>query len=68
MMTPDELRSLRPDAVLIYNDGRPGHTSAKATVLDVLRTGLRVQFQDRADSTTIKFTDKAWTEHLVKAE
>lgn len=47
-----------------YDDGRPGHQGVEATVLAVDREGMRVQFEDRADTTYIRFSDKAWMEFI----
>jgi len=52
---------------LTYNDGRPGHSGVQATVLSVNGSGMVVQFDDRADTTAIAFSDKAWMAYL-KAE
>lgn len=53
---------------LTYNDGRPGHTDAKATVLRVGKSAIVVQFDDRADTTAIRFTDKTWVDYLKPCE
>jgi hypothetical protein len=52
---------------IVYNDGRPGHTNAKATVLCANRSAMVVQFDDRADTTTICFSDAAWM-RFISAE
>ncbi len=44
---------------IIYNDGRPNHSGVLATVLAVDRKGMTVQFDDRADTTRIAFSDRA---------
>jgi hypothetical protein len=49
---------------IVYNDGRPGHTRAHATVLAVDAKGMTVQFEDRADTTTIAFADKGWMDFI----
>ena len=53
---------------IVYNDGRPGHSGVSATVLEVYANGMTVQFEDRADTTHIKFSDKGWMEHIELAE
>lgn len=49
---------------ILYDDGRPGHRRAQATVLAVDARGMTVQFDDRADSTRINFADQAWTDFI----
>ena len=52
---------------IVYNDGRPGHTRARATVLAVDAKGMTVQFEDRADTTRIQFSDKGWMDFIEVA-
>lgn len=47
-----------------YNDGRPGHQNVQATVLEMGREGMTVQFDDRADTTYIRFSDRAWVDFI----
>lgn len=47
-----------------YNDGRPGHGGVKATVLAVDARGMTVQFEDRADTTYIAFSDGRWMDFI----
>jgi sRNA-binding protein len=47
-----------------YNDGGRGHQNVEATVLEVDREGMRVQFDDRADTTYIRFSDRAWMDFI----
>jgi hypothetical protein len=49
---------------IAYNDGRPGHQCAEATVLRVEHEGMTVQFDDRADTNFIKFSDRAWMDFI----
>jgi len=49
---------------IVYNDGRPGHINALATVLEVDAKGMTVQFDDRADTDRIAFKDKAWMDFI----
>ena len=48
---------------LVYNDGRG---AAVAEVLEVHPTFIVVQFDDRADTNTIKNSDSAWWNHMKK--
>ena len=41
-----------------YDDGRPGHQGVGSTVLAVDERGMTVQFDDRADTTYILFSDE----------
>jgi hypothetical protein len=50
---------------LTYNDGRPGHTNHKAVVLNVLSNCFVVQFEDRADTTTIRWDDAGWMRYIT---
>ena len=45
---------------LTYDDGRPGHAGVGATVLEVGERGMVVQFDDRADTTAVRFGDAEW--------
>lgn len=48
-----------------YNDGRPGHQDVEATVLEVTAGhGMLVQFDDRADTTYILFSDPRWMDFI----
>jgi hypothetical protein len=59
------METITPGTTLTYNDGRPGHTKARARVLSVSEGGLTAQFEDRADTKFIAWDDKAWTEHIT---
>jgi len=52
---------------IIYNDGRPGHKGVMATVIAVDGKGMTVQFEDRADTSRIAFSDKAWMDFIELA-
>jgi hypothetical protein len=39
-----------------------------AAVLEVDPKGMTVQFEDRADTTLIAFSDKGWMEHIELAD
>lgn len=56
--------SVKQGARIFYNDGRAGHVNVGASVLSVDTVGMVVQFDDRADTTRIKFTDKGWMQFL----
>ena len=53
---------------VVYNDGRPGHTGVRATVLAVDAKGMTVQFDDRADTTAILFSDRQWMDFIEVAD
>ena len=55
---------IQADFKIVYNDGRTGHTNATATVLSVSESGMVVQFDDRADTTSIQFDDESWMKYL----
>jgi hypothetical protein len=50
---------------IIYNDGRPGPTDVAATVLEVDTSQMIVQFEDRADTTRIRFSDSTWMDYIT---
>ena len=53
---------------IVYNDGRPGHSGAVATVLAVAPKGMTVQFEDRADTSSIAFGDRRWMDFIETAD
>ena len=63
--TPDQIKK---GVRIVYNDGRPGHTGALATVLAVDKKGMTVQFDDRADTNRIAFSDRKWMDFIEVAE
>ena len=65
LRTRDEIRK---GGRVSYNDGRPGHRGVEATVLAVDPKGMTVQFDDRADTTYIQFSDKQWMDFIEVAE
>jgi hypothetical protein len=65
MKTKQIKQVVKPGMFIVYNDGRPGHTNAKAVILEVDKAGMVVSFEDRADTTRISFDDSAWMEHIV---
>lgn len=66
-MTTNEAKAIQAGSILIYDDGRAGHTHARAEVLSVSPEAMIVQFQDRADTTRISFSDAGWLKHLTIA-
>lgn len=64
MLDAIEAARIEPGQNLIYDDGRHGHRNVSATVHSVSDRGMVVQFDDRADTTFIRFTDRAWMDHL----
>jgi hypothetical protein len=55
---------IRKGAKIVYNDGRSGHVNVVAVVLEVDAEGMTVQFEDRADTTYIRFTDRRWMDFI----
>ena len=55
---------IRRGGRIVYNDDRPGHKGVFAAVIEVDGSGMTVQFEDRADTTHILFSDKGWMEHI----
>ena len=48
-----------------YDDGRPGHQDVRATVLEVTGGhGMLVQFDDRADTTYILYSEPRWMDFI----
>lgn len=55
---------IRKGGRIVYDDGRPGHQGVEALVLAVDAEGMTVQFDDRADTTHIRFSDRAWMDFI----
>lgn len=53
---------------IVYSDGRPGHSGKFAAVVNVDPKGMRVQFEDRADTTYIAFADGRWMDFIEIAK
>ena len=51
-----------------YNDGRPGHEGVEASVLAVDLRGMKVQFDDRADTNYIPYSDPKWMDFISVVE
>jgi hypothetical protein len=64
-ITVDQIKQSRR---VVYNDGRLGHSGVLAAVLSVDRTGMKVQFEDRADTTYIAFSDRQWMDFIEVAD
>jgi hypothetical protein len=48
-----------------YDDGRPGHRGVRAMVLEVtVGHGMLVQFEDRAETSYIRFSDRQWMDFI----
>jgi hypothetical protein len=52
---------------ILYDDGRLGHQGVAAAVLAVDADGMTVQFEDRADTNCIRFSDSTWMD-FIKVE
>lgn len=61
------MNEFTPGREIVYDDGRPGHRAVKATILSANDRGMVVQFVDRADTTTISFTDAEWMRFITLA-
>ena len=59
---------IKAGARISYDDGRPGHQGVQATVLAVDGRGMTVQFDDRADTTYILFSDAKWMDFVTVVE
>lgn len=62
------VHQIRKGGRIAYNDGRPGHQGVEAVVLAVDARGMTVQFEDRADTTYILFSDAKWMDFISVAE
>jgi hypothetical protein len=63
-MTIDEAKTLGAGDRIQYDDGRLGHVGVFATVLEVRPLSMIVQFDDRADMTTIMHWDSMWMDYV----
>lgn len=63
--TPDQIKK---GGRIVYNDGRTGHKNVFATVLAVDAKGMTVQFEDRADTNHIAFSDRGWMDFIEVTE
>jgi hypothetical protein len=62
------LDQIKEGGRIVYNDGRPGHNGVLATVLAVDSEGMTVQFDDRADTNRISFSDRKWMDFIEVAD
>ncbi len=67
MQTRDTVDQIRKGGRVVYNDGRPGHSGVYATVIEVDQSGMTVQFEDRADTSYIAFSDRGWMDFIELA-
>ena len=58
------MQQVRVGQTLTYDDGRPNHRNVKAVVLAVFKPFFIVQFENRADTTTIKWNDEDWMRYI----
>ena len=63
-MDEKQLLAIKPGMTIVYHDGRLGHCGVKAVVLSVSDLGMIVSFEDRADVTVIRFSDRSWTDYI----
>jgi hypothetical protein len=61
------LDQIKKGGRIVYNDGRPGHMGVLATVLAVDSKGMTVQFDDRADTSRIAFSNRGWMDFIEVA-
>jgi len=66
-MNGEQMKSLNSGDILVYDDGRAGHVGVKAVVLSNYENCVIVQFEDRADTTTIKHDEVGWTKYLKRS-
>ena len=59
---------LKKGGRIVYNDGRPDHSGVFATVIEVDQKGMTVQFEDRADTSHIAFSDRGWMDYIELAD
>jgi hypothetical protein len=67
-MKVDIAYQIKAGGRISYNDGRPGHEGVEAAVLAVDKRGMTVQFDDRADTTHILFSDPRWMDFISVVE
>ncbi len=68
MTLQDAQQNITLGSRVAYNDGRLRHSGVLATVLQVDSDGMTVQFDDRADTTYIAFTDRRWMNYLALSD
>lgn len=68
MKLESTLDRIKPGVTIAYDDGRPGHIGVLAIVLAADARGMTVQFEDRADTDRISFSDREWMDHIELAD
>ena len=68
MRLTSTLDQIKKGGRIVYNDCRAGHKGVLATVLEIDSRGMTVQFDDRADTSRIEFSDRAWMDFIEVAE
>jgi len=68
MKLQSTLDQIKRGGRIVYNDGRPGHQGVLATVLAVDGKGMTIQFEDRADTSRIDFSDRGWMDFIEVAD
>ena len=68
MKLQSTLDRIKQGGRIVYNDGRPGHKGVMATVLAVDAKAMIVQFDDRADTSRIAFSDRGWMDFIEVAD
>jgi hypothetical protein len=64
-MEQNMVQQIKNGGRIVYNDGRVGHQGVEGTVLAVDEKGMVVQFDDRADTTYIVFSQRRWMDFLT---
>jgi hypothetical protein len=67
MINAGKLDGISVGERVVYNDRREGHTNIVAVVLEIHQNFMIVQFEDRADTTKISFSDRQWMDFLDAA-
>ena len=67
MINAGKLDGISVGERVVYNDRREGHTNIFAVVLEIHSNFMIVQFEDRADTTRISFSDRKWMDFMEAA-
>jgi hypothetical protein len=62
------LDQIKKGGRILYSDGRAGHKCVLATVLAADKKGMTVQFDDRANTSRIAFSDRGWMDFIEEVE
>jgi hypothetical protein len=65
MKASETMEKAKAGMFIVYNDGRPGHVNVRAQIISRDARGMVVQFDDRADTTNILFSAKAWMDFIT---